>query len=236
MVRQAIIPYLAFAEGRRHASSGGPPNPEFVQKALSEVGAGQFSHSSKHKKPTDNAQAVDQPPKRALQKQATPALDSASDTRYRGAKASSREHKDAERAAQVGPGSEQDNRPAQGDSSAAAAAEVAGHSNMKREGDEQQLQMPHKRPKHKSGATAREGTQQGQQPPEEKHAANTAAAIEHTPAVKEEEQAEEGSEGLRERGAEGGEGVLAAVEYLGDGCTHGQQLGEVNLAKYDSYM
>ena len=221
---------------RRHGSSGGPPIPEFAQKALSEAQAGQVSHSSKHRKAADKVQAVDQPPKRTLQNQATPALDSASEHRHQGANASSREQNDADGAAQAGPGSEQENAPAQGDSNAAAAAAAAGHSNRKREGDEQQLQVPHKRPKHRTGAAAREDPQHGQHLPEKKQAADAVAAAGDVPAVKEGEQAAEGSEGLRERGMERDEGALAAVEYLGDGCTQGQQLGKVNLAKFDSYL
>jgi hypothetical protein len=221
--------------GQHHGDLGGPPIPEFARKALSEAQPGQPSGPSKRKKAAAKAQAEDQTTKDSAQKvaaQAKAVYNAVSDTRFRGAEASNRHWEAAEEDPHAFAAA-----AAHGDNAAAGAPAKAEHSNRKRDGGEQESQA-HKRPKQK-GRAAGEGSQQQQrQLPERRPAAAAEAGAEgQPPAVKAEgQESDKGRGGGREGGAEGSAGILAAVEYLGDGATRGQQLGEVNLASYDSYM
>ncbi len=204
-----------------------------MRKALSEAQPGQPGGPSKRKKAAARAQTDEQQTKSSEQKaaaQAKAAHDTTADRRYRGVEASSRHAQAAEAAPPAGPAGQ-----AHGGSAAGSEPGRTDQGARKRDGGEQPPQV-HKRPKLKGNAA--EGGQQRRSPEGKPRAAEAAGQGQGPgPAVKaEEREADEGRAGVREGGAEGSDGVLAAVEYLGDGCTRGQQLGEVNLASFDSYM
>lgn len=239
MILQNLVLNIACssAAGQHDGDLGGPPIPEFARKALSEAQPGQPGGPSKRKRAAAKAQAEDQQTEESVQKAAAQAKavhDAVSNTRYRGSEPNSRHRAAADGAPQADPAA--GNRPAHGDSAAASAPEKAEHSHRKRDGGEQESQA-HKRPKQKGRAAGEGGQQQQRQLPERKPAAAKAGAEGQAPAVKAEEQeADRGRGCARDGGAEGSAGYLAAVEYLGDGATRGQQLGEVNLASFDCYM
>lgn len=193
---------------------------------MSQAAAAEHSGHSKRKKAADKGQPEQHraAAKPLQESHARYAVDA--DTLHRGCEASSREQGTLEQGGSKG--NEAHVRPAAHDDTSGAHEQRS----RKRDGGDLKTQK-----KAKQKGRAAEGTAQPpREPPDEKPA--VAANAVQAAAVKREEQREDVEMPyVRDSTAEGsGAGVLAAVEYLGDGCTRGQQLGEVNLAKYDSYM